>query len=335
LAAMRKKIIALLVLILVVASIIALYARWTARKPASTLLPISGNIEAHESLVGFKVQGRLNELLVEEGQSVHEGDLIARLDDKDYLQQVSVDEAALSSREAELSLALAGSRTQEIKAAEQALLDAQADMELKKVEYRRNQALYERNSGVSAEARDVAATNLKRAQATYERNKQTYDELVEGTRKEQIAINRANVNTARQTLGLSRIRLEYTSLFAPKTGVVTVRQAELGEVMQPGTPVVTIADLDHLWLRGYVSETDLGRVRWGQSATVRTDTFPGKTYKGRVSFISSVAEFTPKSVETHQERVTLVYRIKIDLDNPDHELKPGMPADAEIDVTGR
>jgi len=332
---MRKKIIALLVLILVVASIIALYARWTARKPASTLVLLSGNIEAHESLVGFKVQGRLSELLVEEGQSVQAGDLIARLDNKDYLQQVSVDEAALSSREAELGLALAGSRTQEIKAAEQALLDAQADMELKKVEYQRNQALYERNSGVSAEARDVAATNLKRAQATYERNKQTHDELVEGTRKEQIAINRANVNTARQNLGLSRIRLEYTSLFAPKTGVVTVRQAELGEVMQPGTPVVTIADLDHLWLRGYVSETDLGRVRWGQSATVKTDTFPGKTYKGRVSFVSSVAEFTPKSVETHQERVTLVYRIKIDLDNPNHELKPGMPAEAEIDVNGR
>ncbi len=114
-----------------------------------------------------------------------------------------------------------------------------------------------------------------------------------------------------------------------------MRQAELGEVLQPGTPVVTIADIDHLWLRGYVSETDLGRVRWGQIASVRTDTFPDKTYKGRVSFISSVAEFTPKSIETHKERVTLVYRIKIDLDNPNHELKPGMPADAQINVNGR
>jgi HlyD family secretion protein len=332
---MKKKIIALLVLFIVVASIIVLYARWSAHKSPSNVLLISGNIEAHESLVGFKVQGRLDELLVQEGQSVREGDLIARLDSRDYAQQVSVDEAVLSSREAELGLALAGSRTQEIKAAEQAVLDAQADMELRKVEYQRNQALYERNSGVSAEARDVAATNLKRAQATYERNRQTHDELVEGTRKEQIAINRANVNTARQNLGLSRIRLEYTSLLAPKTGVVTVRQAELGEVMQPGTPVVTIADLDHLWLRGYVSETDLGRVCWGQSATVRTDTYPGKTYKGRVSFISSVAEFTPKTVETHKERVTLVYRIKIDLDNPNHELKPGMPADAQIDVANK
>ena len=114
-----------------------------------------------------------------------------------------------------------------------------------------------------------------------------------------------------------------------------MRQAELGEVVVPGTPVVTIADLDHLWLRGYISETDLGRIRWGQPATVHTDTFPHTTYPGRVSFISSEAEFTPKSVETHKERVTLVYRVKIDLDNPNHELKPGMPADAVIEVAPR
>jgi len=214
------------------------------------------------------------------------------------------------------------------------MLDARADMELKKLEFQRNQTLYEKDY-VSAEERDISATNLKRAEAAYERSKQTYDELVEGTRKEQITINRANVRTAQQNLELSRVRLAYTSLYAPKSGVVTVRQAELGEVMLPNTPVVTIADIDHLWLRGYISETDLGRVHWGQPATVRTDTFPGKTYKGRVSFISSEAEFTPKSVETHKERVTLVYRIKIDLENPNHELKPGMPADAQIYLTGR
>ncbi len=106
-------------------------------------------------------------------------------------------------------------------------------------------------------------------------------------------------------------------------------------MVSAGTPVVTIADLDHLWLRGYLSETDLGRVKLGQAATVKTDTYPGKRYKGRVSFISSQAEFTPKSVETHKERVTLVYRIKIDLENQAHELKPGMPADALLDAAAR
>ena len=146
--AMRKKIIPILILIIVAASIIVLYMRWTERKPPGNILMISGNIEAHESIVGFKVQGRLDELLVEEGQYVHEGDLLARLDREDYMQQVRVDEAAVRSREAELDLALAGSRIQEIKAAEQAVLDAQADLELKKVEFQRNQDLYERNSSL-------------------------------------------------------------------------------------------------------------------------------------------------------------------------------------------
>jgi HlyD family secretion protein len=111
-----------------------------------------------------------------------------------------------------------------------------------------------------------------------------------------------------------------------------VRQAELGEVVAPGSPVVTIADLDHIWLRAYIAETDLGSIHWGQDAVITTDTYPGKQYHGRISFIASTAEFTPKSVQTFKERVTLVYRIKIDIDNLNHELKPGMPADARIDL---
>ena len=115
-------------------------------------------------------------------------------------------------------------------------------------------------------------------------------------------------------------------------GVPTSKASEeLGRSV--GIPIVTLADLDHVWLRAYLNESDLGRVAWGQPAVVTTDTWPGKRYQGRISFISSEAEFTPKSVETHAERVTLVYRIKIDVENPRHELKPGMPADALIDLS--
>jgi HlyD family secretion protein len=112
-----------------------------------------------------------------------------------------------------------------------------------------------------------------------------------------------------------------------------VRNAELGEDMQPGTPVFTLADLDHVWLRAYVNETDIGRVRFGQAALITTDSYPGHKYVGRISMISENAEFTPKSVETHAERVTLVYRIRIDIENQSHELKPGMPADATIELS--
>ena len=126
--------------------------------------------------------------------------------------------------------------------------------------------------------------------------------------------------------------LGYTTLVAPFDGVILVRQAELGEVISPGAAIVTLADINHVWLRAYVNETDIAKIRLGQAATVTTDTFPGDEYPGRISFISEQAEFTPKSVETHAERVTLVYRIKIDIDNPSHELVPGLPADARIAV---
>ncbi len=124
--------------------------------------------------------------------------------------------------------------------------------------------------------------------------------------------------------------LGYTTLTAPYDGVILVRQAELGEVVSPGAAIVTLADIDHVWLRAYVNETDVGKIRLGEAAKVTTDSYPGTEYPGRISFISEAAEFTPKSVETHAERVTLVYRIRIDIDNPTHELVPGLPPDAKI-----
>ena len=129
---------------------------------------------------------------------------------------------------------------------------------------------------------------------------------------------------------MAEITLGYATLTAPFDGVILVRQAELGEVVSPGAAIVTLADIDHVWLRAYVNEPDIGKIRFGEKATVTTDSYPGKEYPGRISFISEAAEFTPKSVETHAERVTLVYRIRIDIDNPTHELVPGLPADAKI-----
>lgn len=329
-----KRLIPVLVGVAVVAAGIRYYPRFLEEAPSSDTLTVSGNIEAHESLLSFKVQGRIVELLVEEGQWVEAGDILARLDDEDYRQQVALDEAKLRVQESELALALAGTRPQEIEAAQQTLLAAEADLEQKKLDFDRADTLYRKDAG-SEQARDIAETNLKLAQAAYERAKEQYDQAREGTRAEKIAIARAHVRQAREALRLSRILLSYTVLRAPRAGVVLVRPAELGEVVAPGTPVVTLADLDNVWLRAYISETDLGRVRWGQPATLRTDTYPGKSYPGVVSFISSKAEFTPKSIETHRERVTLVYRIKINVENPNHELKPGMPADATIELSPR
>jgi HlyD family secretion protein len=321
-------------LILAAAAIAAgvyFYPRLTKKPEPANQLTLSGNIEAHESLVSFKVAGRIVELPVEEGQQVQQGAELARLEDADSRQKVRIDEASVRVRESDLALTLAGTRVQEVRAAQQSMIDAQADLDQKKLDNDRARQLFAKDE-ISAQDRDQAATALKRAEAIFKTAQQRYNEAVEGSRKEDIEIARANLNQANANLGLSRVNLDYTVLRAPSAGVITVRQAELGEVVAPGSPVVTLADLDHIWLRAYIAETDLGSIHWGQEATVTTDTYPGKQYHGRISFISSSAEFTPKSVQTYKERITLVYRIKIDIDNPSHELKPGMPADAHLEL---
>lgn len=327
-----KRVIPIVILLAVaIAAGVYYYPQLTTKSAPINQLTLSGNIEAHESLVGFKVPGRIVDLPVEEGQQVGQNALLARLDAADFKQRVRIDEATVRVRESNLALTLAGTREQETRAAQQTMIDAEADLEQKKLDNARAQQLFSKDE-VSAQERDQAATSLKRAQAIFKVAQQRHNEAVEGSRKEDIAIARANLNESSANLGLSQVNLSYTILRAPSAGVVTVRQAEMGEVVAPGSPVVTLADLDHIWLRAYVAETDLGRIRWGQSATITTDTYTGKQYHGRISFISSTAEFTPKSVQTYKERVTLVYRIKIDIDNPNHELKPGMPADARIDL---
>jgi HlyD family secretion protein len=327
-----KRIIPVVILLAVaIAAGVYFYPRLFSKPAPANQLTLSGNIEAHESLVGFKVPGRIVGLPIEEGQQVAQGALLARLDDADLKQRVRIDETGIGVRESDLALTLAGTRHQEVKAAQQTMIDAQADLEQKKLDNERAQNLFAKDE-VTAQERDQAGTAVKRAEAIFKAAQQRYNEAEEGSRKEDITIARANLDEAKANLGLSRVNLSYAVLLAPSAGVVTVREVELGEVVAPGSPVVTIADLDHIWLRAYIAETDLGKIHWGQDATITTDTYPGKQYHGRISFISSSAEFTPKSVQTYKERVTLVYRIKIDIDNPNHELKPGMPADARIDL---
>jgi HlyD family secretion protein len=294
------------------------FVRWlTSSDQAATIL-VSGNIEAHQSVLGFKtVQSRIVELPFDEGQWIKAGTLISRVDDSDYRQQVMIAEAALDVQKHQLAAA-----EQNVAAAKKTLDSDAADVELAKLQFVRADDLMKKGAG-TIEARDQTNAALKKSNAAIER-----DQALEQSAERQVELAKANIQNAEEALKLAKIVLTYTTLVAPFDGVITVRQAELGEIMVPGTPVVTLADLDHIWLRAYINETDIGKIRLDQSAVVKTDTYPGKSYKGRVSFISSSAEFTPKSVETHAERVTLVYRIKIDIDNPTHELVPGMPADA-------
>ena len=317
---MRKPIVWLVVALILGAGAWTGYSiLFNQHDPTDNLL-VSGNIEAHESVVSFKaVQSRVVELPFDEGQWVAAGTLLARLDDSDYRQQVAINEAALQVQEQQLASAM-----QKLEAARATVTDDNADLAQKNIDYVRSQKLWG-DKIISGDQRDHTDTALKQSSAAMQR-----DQAMERSAQQDIEVAKANIRSARENLELAKIMLGYTTLRAPFSGVILTRQTELGEVMQPGTPVVTLADLDHVWLRAYVAETDLGRIRWGQAATIHTDTYPDKAYAGQISFIASEAEFTPKSVETHKERVTLVYRIKIDVENPRHELKPGMPADATI-----
>ena len=153
-----------------------------------------------------------------------------------------------------------------------------------------------------------------------------------GPRQEQIQNARERTKQAAEGLALAETRLSFATLTAPTKGLVLADHVEPGEQVGAGTPIVTIGDVTATWLRGYIDETDLGRVAVGQGVRVMTDTYPDKVYEGTLSFIASEAEFTPKLVQTTKERVKLVYRVKIDIPNPAGELKPGMPADADIDL---
>lgn len=294
---------------------------WGNKKVPDSIM-LSGNIEAHESVLSFKgVQSRIVQLPFNEGQWVKQGTTIAVVDNRDLKQQVSIADAAIALQHRQHDLTL-----ENLVAARRTIEADQAELSQRKLDLQRNQML-QKQGFVSAAALDAANTALTQATAILER-----DMALEQVAQRNVKVAQASLHSSEQSGQLTRIMENYSILSAPFDGVILERQAELGEVVAPGTPVVTIADLDHVWLRAYLNETDIGKVRLGEVVTVTADTFPGKLFHGQLSFISSKAEFTPKSVETHAERVTLVYRIKVDIDNSGHELVPGMPADAHIHV---
>ena len=183
-------------------------------------------------------------------------------------------------------------------------------------------------AGPRSETVEAAAAQVARARAGLRAGEVNQLEL--RRREQEVTAREAEISRAKAQIALIDSQLADTVAVSPVGGVVLVKSADPGEIVAPGTTVLSVGDIDHPWLRGYISESDLGRVKIGAPATVTTDSYPGKVYRGRVTFISPEAEFTPKQIQTKEERVKLVYRIKIDVENPNRELKNNMPADAEI-----
>ena len=327
---MKRVLLVVIIAIAIGGLLYYLFAR--EREVEGNFIKVSGNIEAIEVDVGFKVSGRIVSRFFEEGDWVDKGKVLAKLDDEDFRNRLEVARATLSSNEARLNKLLAGSRPEEIRQAEAAMNQAKSDLENKEAHYERLKPLFERGV-IPKDTLDSAEAAFKMAKAASQAALENYLLVKEGPRKEDIEDARAQVEQARASVKLNETQLSYTTLYSPISGVVLVRSGEVGEVVNPGTSILTMADIENVWLKAYIPETDLSRVKWGQEVIVTTDLRPKKEYRGRISFISSQAEFTPKQIQTEKERVTLVYRIKIDIINKDRELKPGMPADGRILLT--
>jgi HlyD family secretion protein len=293
------------------------------------VIRVSGTIEVTDAELSFRIPGRLVARPGSEGHTVVKGAVVAELDPMELTQDVAVRQAELDGALADLAELRAGSRPEEIAQAEAALALARAEAGRAGVEDARQRDLLAKDV-VSAREQEGSETAYAVARARVRQAEERVALLRRGPRAEQLAQLRARVERAQRGLDIARTRVEYATLVAPFSGVVLAEHLEPGEHVNPGTPVVTLGALEQVWLRAYIDETDLGRVQLGQAVHVTTDTFAGRRYPGRVSFIASEAEFTPKNVQTEKERVKLVYRIKIAIPNPNLELKPGMPADGKV-----
>jgi HlyD family secretion protein len=325
---MKKRVI-LALAALVLAAALFISATLLTRKGGEDALLLSGNMEVTEANVGFKRPGRVIALLVEEGQPVRKGDLLARLDNAEPASTVTRQRAALREAEARLAALRAGSRPQEIEQARANVRSQEADLVRFRKDYERSDMLY-RNGAISASQFDAARSAYESRAARLREASEALSLTREGPRREDIEAAGHRVEEARASVRTAEEQLCDTLIHAPFSGVVLVKNVELGETVSQGTPVYTIGDLADPWIKVYVKEDRVGLVKLGQKATVSADTYPGKPYRGRVSYISSEAEFTPKTVQTKEERVKLVFGVKVAVENVNNELKPGMPADVRI-----
>lgn len=329
---MKKKIILPVLLVAIIAS--AVFAINRRRGDDDGALRVSGNIEVTDVEVSFRMPGRVATRPASEGMPIAAGAVVATLDTSELEHEIAARDADVAAARAQLAELESGSRRQEIEQARAAVRQVQAESDRWSADYARQRELYGKKV-ISQRELEASETAAQTARERVVQARQTVALLEEGPRPETKQAARARVQQAGQAGAALRTRLADATLVSPLSGVVIAKHVEPGEHVTAGAPVVTIGDLDRVWMRGYVDETDLGRIRVGQRVDVRTDTFPGKSYPGVITWISEQAEFTPKSVQTEKERVKLVYRLKIDIPNPSHELKPGMPADADIAVVPR
>jgi HlyD family secretion protein len=289
----------------------------------------SGHIEATDVRAATKVGGRLASFPLEEGDRVEAGQEIGRIDPVDLDLARDAAKAEAERADADLQLLLAGSRREDIAEAGALVDKAAAEADAARRDLDRLQALLDAGSGTE-KSRDDARARLDAAHAALEAARQRHLRLEAGSRPEEVAAARARLASARAHVAQTEQQLRDAVIPCPAKGIVTETLADPGEIVAPGQVLAVITEIDDPWLNVYVGEPDLDRVRIGQPVEVRTD--GGQVRRGAVTFIASDAEFTPRNVQTRDERTKLVFKVKVGLPNPDGLFKPGMPAEARFGV---
>lgn len=289
-------------------------------------LEVSGFIEATQVRVGARIHGTVKHLLVEKGAHVEEGNLLAVLDRPDLFKQLESAEASMLRAEARLADLKAGARKEEIKEAEAALDQALSGFKQVEQDTGRYAQLYTRNAAPQRTVENIR-TQYEISQARVAQARQRLAILKSGARPNQILAAQFELEQAEAMLEVARINYGYTEIMAPVSGIIQSRNTEEGEVIPANFAVYSILDPSDLWVRVYVPESDVPKIRIGSHAQVSIDAYPERKFPGKVEFIATGAEFTPRNVQTKKERVNLVFEVKVVLENPEEVLKPGLPAD--------
>lgn len=300
------------------------FVRSKHRSEQSSRLELYGNVDIREVNLGFRVAGRVAEVLRDEGDSVKEGEVLARLDDEPYRRQVDEARAQVEALRARSEMLEAGYRPQEVAQAKATAHEREVTAANAERLYRRQEELLG-NKAVSIQDRDDAQARFREAEARLNSAREQLALLQAGYRKEEVAQAKADLARAKAALASSELHLADTILKAPSAGIILTRAQEPGAVLPSGTTVLTLSLTQPVWVRAYVTETELGRIRPGLKVQIFTDARPSRPYSGQIGFISPRAEFTPKNVETRELRTSLVYRIRIVVEDPDPGLRQGLP----------
>jgi HlyD family secretion protein len=321
-----------LLAILAVALVFASFFYYLQKKSEnnSNLLVLYGHVDIRQVNLAFNAAGRIERLYAQEGDEVKEGQLLAELERERYEANVNRLKAQVEAQKAVLAALQAGTRKQQIEAAKAAVQKAEVLFQNTEREYLRLKRLLEGNA-VSRQAFEGAETAYQAAQHDLKSAQEALSLAIEGPRKEDIEAARATLASYEAALEYALQELKDTRLYAPSNGIVENRLLEPGDMAGPNIPVLTLALREPLWVRCYVDEPNLGKIRPGMKATILSDSFPNKTYEGRIGYISPTAEFTPKPVETTELRTKLVYQVRVFVKDSQNELRLGMPVTVKID----